>query len=451
MSNNDKKVSLDEFEDIRRNIAFHFTSQSNMDSILEEGLRPQIGDNSSGGLGQSAIEKTYLSYGIEGVLQLYNRLLVASFGQSINDFNGISHKPFLPDSAFSEPKRESLSKVEGFEFIRQYMEDNVYFVFDAPVTQYEGELKTEDISEINAMIPTLEENGINLKQRHKELDKQITKLVREGAEENKSEILQLVDERNRIAIYIREQTMRALSSKRGKLLNEAENPIMEQVDYNDERLVWINQIERPHNAHTRIVEEDGKPQGVRITNDRLRIFSHDDTSISNGLDFLDASLGLVDPAKDQIFLDLYDKPECHDCNLLYKFQEYLRLVEQYKAQGLLDLKPATTYEIDGKTRTVPERYVMDMTNIEKYPGLQDFMIGLDEYYEEHKYRKPDKTITEHEASENNTNPMKEVLEAAISRGLNNTDLQQSVNDLKADRSVSLSETRDIMEETRDDG
>lgn len=125
----DKKLALlKDFRSIRENVAFHFTSQRNIESILNEGLRPLIGDNASGGLGQSAIEKTYVSYGLEGVLQLYNRLISASFQQRIGDFNGISHKPFVPDSAKDKDSKDSLSIIEGFEMIRQYMEDNVYFI-----------------------------------------------------------------------------------------------------------------------------------------------------------------------------------------------------------------------------------------------------------------------------------------------------------------------------------
>ena len=61
MSADIKLASLDEFKSLRKDIGFHFTSQSNIESIMNEGLRPVIGDNASGGLGQSAIPKTYIS------------------------------------------------------------------------------------------------------------------------------------------------------------------------------------------------------------------------------------------------------------------------------------------------------------------------------------------------------------------------------------------------------
>lgn len=390
----DKKLAtFNDFKSIRENIAFHFTSRSNMQSILEEGLRPLIGDNASGGLGQSAIEKTYISYGLEGVLQLYNRLISASFQQKIGDFSGISHKPFVPESAKDKDSSEHLTILEGFEMIRQYMEDNVYFVFDATRTQYEHDLSDSDLENINTTIMKLEDSGTNIIERVNELNDRIKELVRQNSQDNKDEIIRLVNERNRLAILVREKTLPMINSIRGRLLEENQNPIMEEVDYNDERLIWINQIKNPHNTHTRIVESDGKLQGTRITKDMLRPFSQNGSQVANGLEFLESILPQATEL-DQIYIDTSEEPACHDCNLLYKFQEYLRLVEKYKSMGLMATKPETTYEIGDKKRTIPERQVIDIENIEKYPGLSEFAKNLEQYYEEHRYKKTTKELAE---------------------------------------------------------
>lgn len=280
MNLDNKLVTNADIVDIR-NIAFHFSPQRNITSILNEGLKPLIGDNASGGLGQSAIEKVYFSYGLEGVLQLYNRLISASFQQEVGDLNGISHKPFIPDSANDKLPSEHLSMIEGFEMVRQYMEDNVYFVFDAPITQYEHELSDSDLQNINQEITKLTDSGTNIVEKINELNDKIATLSR-SRENNKDEIVSLVSE----------------------------------------------------------------------------------------------------------------KPACHDCNLLFKFQEYLRLVEKYKSNGLLITKPETTYKINDKTVTIPKRQVMDMKNISKYPGLAEFSENLEQYYEDNRYKKTTKALAE---------------------------------------------------------
>ena len=88
--------TLKEYEDLRKNVSFHFTPMQNLDNILENGLVSNFGDNSTGILGQSAIPKVYISYGLEGVMQLYNRILNLSQEGALEHFQGASHKPFIP-------------------------------------------------------------------------------------------------------------------------------------------------------------------------------------------------------------------------------------------------------------------------------------------------------------------------------------------------------------------
>lgn len=390
MGINNRLAIIENFKSLRENVAFHFSPRSNMKFILSEGLRPKIGDNASGGLGQSAIEKTYMSYGLEGVLQLYNRLISASFEQQIGDLKTITHKPFVPDSAKDKDPHDKLSIIEGFEMVRQYMEDNVYFVCDATTTQYEHSVSDDVIEAVNSSIRELEDSGINIGKRYRELNKRIRELTCQDAHGNKEEILRLVSERNRLSLLVRERTLPVINRQRGTLLNESDNPIMEEVDYNDERLRWKNQIKEPHNTHTRIVDNNGRLQGVRITKDMIRVFSNDGRTPANGLEFLEAMLGQVN-SNDRIYLDI---PTCHDCNLLYKFLEYVQMVKKYEADGLLATKPEESFEIGGKRRTVPERQVMDLNDIGKYPGLAEFAQGLEEYYEANRYKRTTRSYGE---------------------------------------------------------
>ncbi len=57
-----KEVSLEK-------LGYHFTPRKNFASIQATGLRPQIGSNSSGGLGREALDKTFFSNGKNGVMQ----------------------------------------------------------------------------------------------------------------------------------------------------------------------------------------------------------------------------------------------------------------------------------------------------------------------------------------------------------------------------------------------
>lgn len=376
MVQKDKLVTFDDFQSLRENIGFHFTPKANIDSILDTGLKPKIGDNASGGLGKESIEKTFISYGLEGVLQLYNRLVNASHEQNIIDFkSNISHLPFIPESASAKNPTDKLSLLEGLEFTRQYMEDNVYFMLEAPVTQYENEVTQSDIDELNTLLSTATISGTDktIKSEIKILTKQIDALFDSGVDKSDEKISSLVQRRRELSIQLRKITLQELDKKRGKLLNEHADPIMEQVDYNDDRILWYDQIAAPHNTHTRVIEDETGLHGVRITADRLKLFSTDGQTPADGLDFLNAALERVTP-EDTIALSF-------DCMLLQKLNEYAGLVKEYKSQGLLTLLPETTYTINDKQKTLPARYVMDLSDLSKYPGLQDYMAELEEYFQ----------------------------------------------------------------------
>lgn len=375
----DKLKKLDEYEDIRKDIGFHFTSQSNVESILKTGLNPQIGDNSSGGLGKEAIEKTFFSYGLDGVLRLYNRLLNLSLESELANLrNSITHIPFIPESSNLKSNEEFLSCVEGFEFVRQYMEDNVYFMFDVPETKYANQdnLKEEDIKDINLHLKSIKmpDGEKTIYEQIKELDKEIEDLIKQNVGDPSKELIQKVEQRNNLSIEIRNQTLEILNQKRGDIINEQEKPIMEQYEYHEHKMRWYDQFKAPQNAHTRIVEEnDGKLHGVRIVPDIMKLYSKDGESVSNGLDFLKDMYSRV-KLSDSVRIN-------EDCILLDKFIKYVDMVKKYEEQGKLKYEPEKTFVMKDKINTVPERYVMDLTDYSKYPGLEEFENEIKEYYQ----------------------------------------------------------------------
>ena len=145
-------LSLDNIEDIRNNIGFHFTSKQNLEAILNTGLQARLGANSTGALGRAVIPKPYVSYGLEGVLQLYNRFLNLAGEMPISCFQGQSYAPFIQDNIKKNGPDYKMSIVESFEFVRQYMENNVYLMFKSQMSQYEHSISDEQLVEINNTI-----------------------------------------------------------------------------------------------------------------------------------------------------------------------------------------------------------------------------------------------------------------------------------------------------------
>ena len=105
-----------------------------------------------------------------------------------------------------------------------------------------------------------------------------------------------------------------------------------------------------------------------------------------------------------------DKPVCHDVNLLYKFLDYVHMVEQYKQAGLLSVKPEETIQVGDRRRTVPARLVMDMSDIDKYPGLAEFSENLEQYYEANRYKKKIMTLGEESLEKNKDTKRKKDVE-----------------------------------------
>ena len=374
----DKLKMLNEYEDVKKNIGFHFTSQSNVESILATGLRAELGDNSSGSLGKEAIEKTFLSYGLDGVLQLYNRLLNASVEIKLYGLrNSKTHYPFIPESANMKSDDQKLSMIEGFELVRQYMEDNVYFMCDVPETQYskQDELDKKDIEEINLKLKELKlkDSDKTIVEKIDELDDEIENLIKQNVGEQNKELEEKVEQRRSLSIEIRNQTLAMLNEKRGELINEFDNPVMERFEFNEDKLIWYDQFKTPHNTHTRIIEDEKGIHGVKITPPIMNLYSNDGKSLSTGVDFLIDAYNKIN-LEDRVKIS-------EDCILLDKFIKYVEMVRKYEEQGKLKYEPEKTFVKNGNVKKIPERYVMDLSDYSKYPGLEEFEKEVSEYYQ----------------------------------------------------------------------
>lgn len=372
-------LSLDNIEDIRNNIGFHFTSKQNLEAILNTGLQARLGANSTGALGRAVIPKPYVSYGLEGVLQLYNRFLNLAGEMPISCFQGQSYAPFIQDNIKKNGPNYIMSIVERFEFVRQYMENNVYLMFNSQTSQYEHSISDEQLVEINNTIKNMvDENGDSVVSKINDLNRKIKSLYREDQAKNKNEIEAKVKERNKLVTDIWEKSKKMVDKKRGPLLNEKDDPIIDIIDFNDEKLSWMNYEKNPHNAHTRIVKKDERWQGIPVNPEKMHVFSRDGNRPSNGVEFFHDIYSRVQESD----LTRLQTPDTVDKNLLGLFFEYVELVEQYKKNGLLIERPASDQIRDGKKVRIDGSLVVDLSNIQQYPGLEDFSHNAQIFYKE---------------------------------------------------------------------
>lgn len=133
------------------NLGFHFTPHINFASIQATGLRPKIGSNSGGAFGREALEKTFFSYGKNGVMQLFNRLVSASCEMDMDGFRSDSEKAqylleYQKNLGFIQGE-EQLTILEGLEYARRYMDNCSYFGFSAIEPQYTKTINEETVAE----------------------------------------------------------------------------------------------------------------------------------------------------------------------------------------------------------------------------------------------------------------------------------------------------------------
>ena len=159
------------------NLGYHFTPKVNFASIQETGLRPKIGSNSAGAFGREALEKTFFSYGKNGVMQLFNRLVSASCEMNMDGFRDDSEKAqylleYQKGTEFIQGE-EQLTILEGLEYARRYMDNCSYFGFSAVEPQYtkaiDEETVAEDVMNVNQNLDDLK--GVVVEDRLTDLEK----------------------------------------------------------------------------------------------------------------------------------------------------------------------------------------------------------------------------------------------------------------------------------------
>lgn len=418
--------TLNDIEDIRSGIGFHFTSKAVTSKILENGLLPKLGANSSGGLGKEANDKTFISYGLEGALQLYNRLVIASFQGRLKDFRTNTHESFLPDVTIGRDESSRMSVLEGFEMVRQYMESNNYIVFDCPVIEYDREITEEELKSINSDLKkskeykeimlideitelltdqdkSLEDIKTNVMARiaeYKEkLDKEMDpdkKRKYESKIKMASEVLsniQGMDENSRneyltnasrrraeYSNTIRNNTLGVVQSKRineersvsEDAVIENEEAIIDRVDFNEDKLRWYDQVTNPHNAHTRMINEGDVLKGITIDASRVKVYSVDGVTPATGLEVLE-DLCTVVSMQDRLNVK-------GDPLVLNDFMKYVKMVKKYRMEGLLYTKPAHTIGSGNDIRQFDDRECVDLSDVSKYDGLKNFDEELDKKY-----------------------------------------------------------------------
>lgn len=352
-----KYTNLSDRLDEGKPVGFHFTSKDNIGSIYEQGLLALRGDNASGGLGREAINKSFLSYGEEGALQIFNRTILA--GREV-DLGSIrtsqSHKDYLPESSKFKNNEDKLSMLEAFEFARQYMSDRIYFVFDVNEAKYERDISEEDIDDINKRLGDYKLPGTNISivGEIKKLDDEIDSLGKDETEKKK----ELLDKRSSLSILLRIESKKDIDALRGELINPEDEKTanIDRVDFNDDKLCWVDQIKKPHNAHSRIIETDEGLQGVIIK--PKEVISIDGKKPATALEAMRVAYSEIG--------NIQNARLSFDPNMLDLFFEYIRMVEAYEQAGLL-------MNYNG-------RDVVDLTRIDIYPGLDDLGVRAEKTF-----------------------------------------------------------------------
>lgn len=408
-------ITLNELKDLRNKIGFHFTPKGNASVIAKNGLQPLTGDLASGTLGKEAIDKVFFSYGLEGVLQIYNNLLyLGSQNYTVKDLQTNTTGPFLPSN---KKLSDHLSLIDIFELVRQYMENNQYFIFDVTESQYDRNLTGSEISKINENLKELKlpESNQTIFSMIKQLDKE---LFFEASKPTDMQDKQLLEEkkrkRNELSLEIRKLSKIWVDEIRGSMRNSEKNPLFDRCDYDDGKMMWYTLVPDkndenalPHNAHTRILETENGLQSVGIPSEQLGLFSLDGKTPANGIDFLRE---MYSRTNDTDILTI-----CHRPLLLDLFLEYVSLVEQYKSiPGLMERIPETPYNVAGVSSTIPPRLVMDLDNIEKYPELSTFVESLETRFRERREkRQRDKNRIDDSQSQDNKITPAEAVKSAL--------------------------------------
>ena len=126
------------------------------------------------------------------------------------------------------------------------------------------------------------------------------------------------------------------------------------------------------------MKKDERWQGIPVNPEKMHVFSRDGNRPSNGVEFFHDIYSRVQESD----LTRLQTPDTVDKNLLGLFFEYVELVEQYKKNGLLIERPASDQIRDGKKVRIDGSLVVDLSNIQQYPGLEDFSHNAQIFYKE---------------------------------------------------------------------
>lgn len=262
-----KSVDIKDIDFKNKTYGFHFTPQTAEAGLSQTGLESRIGVNSSGKLGKEAIPKVFFSNGITGALMTFNRIAnIPADGKPSQNTVAMLVKDYykyLPDriKAFVPEEKRSLSSLEqadinelirnlnnngiytldyceAFEFLRDWMLENMYAIFEAEPSQYEHELTEQDIEEINSA------RNPEILKRIKVLDKAVELSV------NEEEIQKMSEERRNLSIEIRKQCIEVASQKRGAKLVDG---FFDREDYNEDRCAF--EVQYKNNTHSAIYED----------------------------------------------------------------------------------------------------------------------------------------------------------------------------------------------------
>ncbi len=334
-------------DDIAEN-AFHFTSMKNNPGISGEGLIPIIGANSKDEFGKEAISKVFFARGIKGTMQIFNRLVILGYEVPLNALKSKTDRArYLLDMQKKEDDdRENLSILEAFEYARKSMEESNYFTFEIHDTEYDKKLNEEilqqQIENINTHLDSIK--GIQITATFNEKEKKILdriiesikeqriaknkniekmlaaqeffkcdngetiilnnpKLTAEGIDECIDELLKENENalskklnriRKQITIAVRRESKTVVNNLiRGKIIPEScIGANAERIDYNEDKMEWIDTKRYPHNCHTMVVdfdddiEEITAPRGIGIGKEKLQLLSIDGKKPASTVDIV---------------------------------------------------------------------------------------------------------------------------------------------------------------------
>lgn len=305
-------MSLKKLDDIKdfSQVGFHFTdSEEKINSIEQNGLKPLIGDNSST---YEATPKISFSLGLDGLFQTANRFFNLVQTMEVSFLLNNTHMKYLPDNIRDGDPNHIMTTIEALEFMKNYLGNSSYFVFDAPSSKYEHEVTKENLDkanqhvqniydlipinskgeildiddqtyEFNIRTPKPNEPLKNLSKEIQKIQECLNKRYSQGKKNFTPQQLKeyelLIDVKNRYRIKILETT--ALDLQRGNLI---EDGLYDTISFHEEKLEWRKQ--KPLNIQSRVEIKDNMALGKGVEPENLSILSVNGAEKSNNFEIL---------------------------------------------------------------------------------------------------------------------------------------------------------------------